>query len=237
MTAHGDIPDRHYYDSDYYKTHLERLRKHDRFTQVKVQRVRHLLAPEAGEWVLDFGCGVGTMMILLADTGARFAGIDYSDTSLKTARSLHREFTRKDDFAGVCTAGEALPLKQNSIDGIMAVDFTEHITDEMLRGMLQETYRVLRTGGRLLIYTPNPQHLFERLKDKNFILKQDPSHIGLRTMDTYKQFALDAGFQVQREEFEPTHLPLYAQFESLLMHIPIIGSLARRRICLVLTKS
>lgn len=235
MTDHA-IPDRHYYDSKYYQGHLERLRKMDRFTKVRVARVRRFLAPAPNERIVDFGCGVGTMMISLVDTGAQFIGVDYSETSLRMARSLYAEFTGKRDFRGMCSAGEQLPLENGSIDGFMAVDFTEHITEEMLRLTLAETFRALRPGGRLLIYTPNPEHLFERLKARNFLLKQDPSHIGLRTMSAYVNAAQHAGFHPVRQEFEPTHIPLYSVAERMLMHLPMVGSLARRRICLLLEK-
>jgi hypothetical protein len=39
---------------------------------------------------------------------------------------------------------------------------------------------VLRPDGLLVLYTPDRQHLFERLRDRG-IMKQDPSHIGVRS--------------------------------------------------------
>jgi trans-aconitate methyltransferase len=52
-----------------------------------------LLAPRAGERVLDLGCGTGELTAMIAARGAVVTGIDASDEMLATARARHPELT------------------------------------------------------------------------------------------------------------------------------------------------
>lgn len=47
-----------------------------------------LLAPQAGERVLDVGCGDGTLTKSIADTGAHVSGIDQSENQIAAAQAL-----------------------------------------------------------------------------------------------------------------------------------------------------
>ena len=52
-----------------------------------------LLAPNAGERVLDLGCGTGELTAMIAARGARVTGLDASDEMLATARARQPELT------------------------------------------------------------------------------------------------------------------------------------------------
>ncbi len=221
-----------YYNPAYYSKHLERLEKKDRFTKVKIKRVTSLLGPAAGERIVDLGCGVGTMMILLAPSEATIIGIDYSPDSLSLARACFAREEPTRSFKGVCCDGRALALRSGSVDGVMAVDFTEHLEDDLLVPTVREVHRILKDGGRFILYTPSRTHLFERLKKRNIILKEDKSHVGLRTMGRYREILERSGFTMKESYFESTHIPLFSILEKAVMNIPIIGDLAKRRICI-----
>jgi predicted SAM-dependent methyltransferase len=64
--------------------------------------------------------------------------------------------------------------------------------------MLGECRRVLRPGGTLAIYTPNPRHPIERLKERNLLLAQNPTHIGLCDLNTLVRMLRESGFSVDR---------------------------------------
>jgi trans-aconitate methyltransferase len=57
------------------------------------QAVVELLAPRAGERVLDIGCGTGELTADIAGRGAIVTGLDFSDDMLKTARERHPAIT------------------------------------------------------------------------------------------------------------------------------------------------
>ena len=224
--------DRNYYDRSYYAKHLSRLAKNDRFTRVKIRRILSLLLPRKNELILDLGSGVGTIMIALTQAGITALGLDYSWKSLVLARENFRTDSPGSPFRGICCDGRSICLKENSLDGIAAVDFTEHLDDAFLAATLSEAYRILKKGGRLALYTPSVTHLFEKLKKHNILLKEDVSHIGLRSMQDYLMVLRKTGFSTSEFYFEPTHIPLFNLLEMLVMHAPMIGGLAKRRICI-----
>lgn len=51
--------------------------------------VLELLAPRAGERILDVGCGTGDLTAQIASTGAEVVGIDQSPTMIEQARQKH----------------------------------------------------------------------------------------------------------------------------------------------------
>ncbi|MDD5675031.1 MAG: class I SAM-dependent methyltransferase [Chitinivibrionales bacterium] len=228
--------DRNYYGSAYYQGHIDRISRRDRFTAVKVRRTQELLQPQPGELIVDLGCGAGTMMIFMAGSGARMIGVDYSTVSLSLAREQFTKRISGKPFFGVCCDGRSIPLREATIDAIMAVDFTEHLDDSFLQAMLMQAYRILKPGGRMVIYTPNPTHIFERLKKHNVILKEDKSHIGLRSMQAYVKACTARRFKIEQAYFEPTHIPGFSLLERICMALPFVGDFAKRRICLLIRK-
>ena len=99
-----------------------------------------------------------------------------------------------------------LPFEDGSFDKAVAADLVEHLDDETFRAMLVETRRVLRPGGTLSLYTPNPRHPIERLKARDLILAQNPTHIGLRDAKTLEAMLREGGFEVDRSEWRPSFI-------------------------------
>lgn len=102
--------------------------------------------------VLDVGCGTGRYTIPLAKaTGSTIIGIDLSSEMLERARN-------KDPGLVDWREGraEALPFPDSSFHRII-MTFSIHHMDDLER-VLEEAYRVLLPGGRLLVMTTSHNH-------------------------------------------------------------------------------
>lgn len=218
-----DVVDR--YDEAYFADLSERYRRRNRFARQRITNVFSLVPPLHGLRVLDLGCGMGTFTIETARSGAHAVGIDSMPAALAAAARVARaeqvpgaRFVRSD--------AAHLPVADSSMDLVLAADFTEHLDDDTLARVLAEAARVLRTGGRLVIYTPERTHLFERLREHG-ILRQDSSHIGVRSDVALARAVRDAGFRDVDVTHLPSHLPAWNMLERALgPRVPLL----RRRV-------
>lgn len=91
--------------------------------------------------VLEVGCGTGKWLSLLASAGCEIAGIEPSDQMLALARARVDGDLRE-------SAAEALPWADAWFDCVVYINALHHFADPVRA--LQESFRVLRPGGRLL---------------------------------------------------------------------------------------
>lgn len=114
-----------------------------------------MLAPVAGEAILDAGCGTGAAMAeMLKRAPCRLTGVDTSETMLAvTRRSLG---TR----ASLVEAPiETLPFPAESFDAVLALNVLYF--NDGTNGMLRSLHRVLRPGGRLVAYVTDAASMAE----------------------------------------------------------------------------
>ena len=117
-----------------------------------------------------------------------------------------------------------------SFEAVAAIDLVEHVDDPTLAAMLRETRRVLKSGGRLGLYTPDRAHYVERLKAHDFVLKQFPQHIAVRRADAYRRFLADAGFSIDLDAWSVSPFPGVRWVERALAPLPLVGPTFRYRI-------
>jgi ubiquinone/menaquinone biosynthesis C-methylase UbiE len=118
----------------------------------EIQRVRaaalELLAPAAGERLLDAGCGLGEVARELAEavgsTGSVTA-LDFSAEALAVAESRH------DGGPVAYATGDImkLDLPDDQFDGVRAERVLQHVEDPDVA--LRELARVTRPGGRVCV--------------------------------------------------------------------------------------
>jgi SAM-dependent methyltransferase len=101
--------------------------------------------------VLEVGCGTGGLLLAGSRRGWEITGVDIAARWLVVAR-------RRLDDAGRCAelvaaSVEALPWDDASFDTVAADSLVEHLDDPRIA--LGECLRVLRPGGRLLLWSPN----------------------------------------------------------------------------------
>jgi SAM-dependent methyltransferase len=101
--------------------------------------------------VLENGCGVGMYVQHLAALGSRVIGLEYDFERAAQARRSSPEI--------VTAAGEALPFPSDSFDLVLSHEVLEHVADD--RQAAVEMVRVLRPGGRAVIFVPNRGYPFE----------------------------------------------------------------------------
>lgn len=225
ITAY-EVTDR--YDDEYFGDLAERYRKRTRFARQRIRNVFSLLPSLNTRTVVDLGCGMGTFTIEAARNGATAIGIDMMAPALAAAGRVAS--VEGVDALFVRADAAKLPIAAARADVVIAADLTEHLDDITLSRVLVEARRILRPGGRLVLYTPEPTHIFEQLREKGILSDGDPSHIGLRTAGELADAVRRAGFELEPVRFLPSHLPGWNLLErSLGRWIPLL----RRRIGLV----
>jgi 2-polyprenyl-3-methyl-5-hydroxy-6-metoxy-1,4-benzoquinol methylase len=145
-----------------------------------------------GERVLDVGCSEGRFAAELVHAGAEVVGIDVAAEPLRRARVRHPEL----DLRKVEAEG-AWPLTDASFDVVWAGEVIEHVADTA--GWLSEVRRVLRSGGSLLLSTPNHGRLRMlrwALAPRAFGIHFNPraDHLRFYTRRTLTELLEDFGF-------------------------------------------
>ena len=106
--------------------------------------------------VLDIGCATGYYRKFF--TEQQYFGVDPAIDYLQLAEKSPESY-----FS--CQSAEQLAFKNGSFDLIISTNVIHHLPDGVLRGMLQETERLLKPGGRLVIYD------VYRAEGQSFLLK------------------------------------------------------------------
>ncbi len=197
------------YDEAFMDAMASEYERQTPWTRMRLESVRLLVDPHPGERVLDVGSAAGAIAHYLSTLGCEVVGVDASELGVAQARA------RFPDLRFEVADAAALPFPDGSFDKAVAADVTEHLDDATLRGMLAECARVLVPGGTLSIHTPNPLHLIERLKARNFVLAQNPTHIGLRTAEELRAELERVGLAVELDLRRPGFFPALRTLERL----------------------
>jgi SAM-dependent methyltransferase len=129
------------------------------------------LAVEAGEAVLEIGCGHGRTLARVARTPCSFlAGIDPSEVMVRLARRRLRRWIEAGRAEISLAASSALPYPDARFDAALAVHVLYFWKDPI--GDLREIRRVLRPGGRLLLgYRPRDAEALAALPSTIYALR------------------------------------------------------------------
>lgn len=205
------------------------------WSRSRVSRVMDALSVEPGERILDLGCANATFSYHVSQKGARPVGIDRDDAVLVKGREAAIR------FAGVTTPrvqGDALrlPFGAGSFDAVINADFIEHTPAEAKPLIFREMFRVLRSGGRGIVYTPNLSRVEwelygEKIKKKIGQRQEpvpdwrdyvDPDHFGLTRPKLVAEQLRRVGFQTKVHYYE-FHLPLLSKLKPLdLLALPFL---------------
>jgi ubiquinone/menaquinone biosynthesis C-methylase UbiE len=225
---------REFYDqSDYFDGGAEHLQDLESpFQRYRVEKVVQIYDPEPEERVLDLGCGWGTFCWALGPRVAEMVGVDFSQKSIDLcrARSTHHTI---DGVSFLCADARETGLEGESFDLVIAADLVEHVYPEDSSAVVAEAFRVLKSGGRLSLWTPNRGHVLEMLKARNIIIRRDVSHVDYKSMERLKALVRDEGFVLERAYYAESHVVGLRSVERALQSwVPIL----RRRIALLARK-
>jgi SAM-dependent methyltransferase len=101
--------------------------------------------------VLENGCGVGAYVEHLAALGGSVVGLEYDFERASVAAKRSSRILN--------AASEMLPFPSSTFDLILSHEVLEHVEDD--RAAVLEMIRVLKTGGRAVIFCPNRGYPFE----------------------------------------------------------------------------
>jgi len=131
--------------------------------------------------ILDVGCGTGANLLMLSKYGDA-EGVDVSHDALSFCRERGVQRVRHG-------AAEDLPYDDASFDLVTALDVVEHLDDDLAG--LKEFRRVLRPGGRALLFVPTFMFLWGLQDDVS-------NHRRRYRLPELKRTLSEAGFEVER---------------------------------------
>jgi SAM-dependent methyltransferase len=147
------------------------------------------LAVQAGEAVLEVGCGHGRTLARIAQAPCGFlAGIDPSEVTVRLARRRLRRWIEAGRAEISLAASSALPYPDARFDAVLAVHVLYFWKDAIAD--LREIRRVLRPGGRALLgYRP---------RDAETLAALPATVYSLRSVEETEELLAMAGFAAIR---------------------------------------
>lgn len=165
--------------------------------------------------VVDLGCGRGEFLSLCKAEGIDAQGFDSNERSVADLQKagLKAELGRVPDCLDDLEAG--------SVGTLFASHLVEHILSPDLFALFAGGYRVLRSGGFLIIETPNAESI--RMSSSDFW--RDPTHLAPRHIASLSVLSREHGFDV--EDFRTMHpFSLSSHFKTEASDPPSLQALS-----------
>ena len=153
--------------------------------------------------VLECACGTGMLSAPVAGVCRHLTATDFSENMLKRAKKNCRE---SDNISFTHADIMNLPFEDNSFDKVVAANVI-HLLDEPMKALC-ELRRVCRNGGQLII--PTYINRTKGGKTSGFAKTVGKAGADFKrqfTLDSYKEFFADAGFNKAEYTFIDGRIP------------------------------
>jgi ubiquinone/menaquinone biosynthesis C-methylase UbiE len=175
------------------------------------KKMKHVLKyVQKGETLIDVGCGIGEFIVQLKDHFHTLVGVDINPREIEFAK---KRLGRQDNVSLYCGELESLRFPDEHFDVCLCLDVLEHVPTVFQ--LLQETYRVLRTDGDLIVTVPN---WYDIIVSKT--LKRNPQHVNTFTPWHWMGILRKVGFKIRF--YRAVDFPLIKS-DFLSREIPILG--------------
>lgn len=125
----------------------------DYFNEYKIKELKEHLKDIHPTQILDFGCGHGRSVFYMTKyfPNTEVHGVDLSSESIIKAKEKKINSAIFTDFNG-----KDLPYADNSFDIVFTSMVFHHIEHKLHNEVLADIYRVIRPGGKFIIFEHNP---------------------------------------------------------------------------------
>ncbi len=147
----------------------------------RLHAVYALVSPQAGDHILDVGCGRGELSYRLHLSGADVMGVDYSQQAIQIAND-HYGRIKKENLQFICKDIMELDKADFQWNKIVMADVVEHIEQPVLEKLFHKISDILTEDGVLVIHTaPNKDYYSyvyprkrEKAKELGLFLPENP---------------------------------------------------------------
>lgn len=163
-----------HFSSEYRQIHDQNLKisgeNSDYFCEHKVKEIKRREHSLSGKKILDLGCGDGRTEVFFVKhfPRSKIFGIDVSKKSINQA--INKKIP---NCRFVAYNGSIIPYPNNVFDIVFMACVLHHISWKYHQKIIEECYRVLKSGGKLYIFEHNIYNPLTRMLVKNCVFDGD----------------------------------------------------------------
>jgi len=185
---------------EFYNKQGIHYKKNDLEAIIRYKNILSWLELNNEKTIIELGCKYAELRKMLIETGKHFnyIGIDIDKYTLEKID----DFNSKDFICHDINKG--IPLENNSADYIICMEVLEHL--ENASYFLEESKRILKENGSIIISVPNPYSWNEMYR--NFFRKKDTEgHIASFTYQNIQSLVQFSGLNIIDELGSFTRIP------------------------------
>lgn len=131
--------------------------------------------------ILDIGCGLGFFVECCYKFGVPCIGLEGSEHAVQAVKQRESNLDIRHH-----NLENPFPFENGTFSIVMCNQIIEHLTKEVAKHTLRESYRVLSNGGTIIIYSPSIYNKKEAMH---------PIHINLHSPRALKSELAEVGFK------------------------------------------